>query len=385
VTSEYDVIIIGGGIGGLTTALALKRLGLRFVVLEKSQGLSEVGAGLWLAPNPLQVLQTLGIVDQVTALGYPLKRVEVISNRGTVLQQVCLADYQSEFGFSTIAIHRIRLQRCLYEQLEPESVRFNCLIREIVQGDERVQVRLESGETPTCRVLVGADGLHSQVRQSTLGPSGMRFSGTSSYRGIAPLERPGFDKAKGVEIWGRGCRFGCSHIAPREIYWYLTFDAAHGQRRSPEEILSHARTLVAQEFEEYLDVVSNTPPRQIIHTDISDLKTLRTWKSGRVVLLGDAAHATTPNLGQGAAQAIEDALALANCLQSHGLNENALDQFVRLRTKKTQWIVDRSWSIGRICHLRNPIAVATRDFVLRWFPKSLERRMLRTIFTPDIQ
>jgi 2-polyprenyl-6-methoxyphenol hydroxylase-like FAD-dependent oxidoreductase len=211
----------------------------------------------------------------------------------------------------------------------------------------------------------------------------MRYSGTSSYRGI--VSAPGFfkDPHRGVEIWGPGCRLGYSHINSDDIYWYLTFDAPAHESKTPDERKAHAQELM-QHFPDEAPMIARTAPEQIIHTDIGDIKPTDDWVKGRVALLGDAAHATTPNLGQGAAQALEDAWALSLALKNAGAEASALTAYRNVRRTKALWIVKQSWSFQSLCHLKSGWRQSLRDFVVRHAPAAIQRSSLNRIYTPAV-
>ncbi len=380
---DYDLIIVGGGIGGLTTAHFLLKTGLRVLVLEKSPGLNELGAGLWLAPNALLALREIKLLDIISRLGWPMHRAELRSTKSGLLQSVDLQKAGQAFGLTTLAIHRGLLQKTLAQHLEPSIIRYGTEIQEIQLLPDRVEVQLKDGPILGCKILIGADGLRSQTRDLLFDPVPLRYSGTSSYRGVTSTLANQHSTQVSAEIWGPACRFGYSHINARDIYWYLTFDAPAGQTQSTADRKARAAALMSH-FPEQSAIVESTQPEHIIHTDISDLTPHRDWVRGRVALLGDAAHATTPNLGQGAAQAIEDAWAISLALAEHGLEPKALAHYMRVRQSKALWVVDQSWNFQKLCHMKNPLLQSLRDLVVKHSPGFVQEKTLRRIFTPEV-
>jgi 2-polyprenyl-6-methoxyphenol hydroxylase-like FAD-dependent oxidoreductase len=161
----------------------------------------------------------------------------------------------------------------------------------------------------------------------------------------------------------------------------MTFDAAAEEASSASERKIHAETLFRAYFPQWIGMLQQTPMEDILRTDISDLKPLSQWSSGRIGLIGDAAHATTPNLGQGGAMAVEDALALADTFQELGLNEAAWKRYEQLRRKKVDWTVSRSWSIGKICHLGNPLFRSLRNIALKKTPDSVTQKQIQRMYS----
>ena len=211
----------------------------------------------------------------------------------------------------------------------------------------------------------------------------MRYSGSSSYRAMAKgadLLSPELDH-DAYEIWGKGCRLGFSKIGADGYYWYMTFDSDPGKSSSPTERRAHAESLFREFFPKWIALFENTTPEAILQTDISDLKSLPSWSRERVGLIGDAAHATTPNLGQGGAMAVEDAYALTNAVEEVGLNSSAFELYEKRRREKVNWTVSTSWSIGRICHVKNPVLRSLRNLAVRKMFRGGGEKQIRKLYS----
>jgi len=383
ISPEYDVLIQGAGIGGLTLAIALQQRGYTVKLLERSAHLSEVGAGIWMAANPMQVFERLGMAARIIDAGWIVKFLRLQDSRSGDIQTTDMSAIAEKFGFETVALHRAVLQKILFEQLPPDSVLFDREVRSFIDRGDSVSIELSDGSSCQASVLVGADGINSQIRKQ-LGLAGeKRYSGSSSYRAIARGADilPPEASHDAYEIWAKGCRVGFSKINSRDYYWYMTFDAPAGESSSAEEIQSHAESLFHLHFPQWIALLQHTPPEDILRTDLSDLKPLPRWSSGSVGLFGDAAHATTPNLGQGGAMAVEDALALADCFAKSGMNATAFKQFEQLRRKKVDWTVSTSWSIGKMCHVGNPIARTLRNAALKHTPKRVTEKQIQRLYS----
>lgn len=381
--NNIDVLIQGAGIGGLTLAIALSQRGYSVRVVERSSGLSEIGAGIWMAANPMQVFDHLGFADKITKAGWIIHHLTLQDHQGDILQASDISAIAKIFGFETVALHRSVLQNTLFQQLSPEIVRFKAEVKTLSQNSDSVFVQLADGSQIHAKVVVGADGINSQIRTLASLGGEKRYSGSSSYRAIARSARllpPELDH-NAYEIWGKGCRVGFSKINANDYYWYMTFDIPAGKSYSPEHRRSHAESLFKQYFPEWIGLLENTNTEEILQTDISDLRRLSRWSSGRIGLIGDAAHATTPNLGQGGAMAIEDALSLSNAFDKLGLTAEAFELNEKQRREKVDWTVSTSWSIGKMCHIKNPIARRLRNMILKLVLSSSSEKQIKKLYS----
>jgi 2-polyprenyl-6-methoxyphenol hydroxylase-like FAD-dependent oxidoreductase len=371
-TASVDILIQGGGIGGLALAIAVIQKGYTVRVLERDGGLSEVGAGIWMAANPMQVFDRLGFAEKITTAGWMIHRLTLQDYSGDVLQVSDLSAVSKLFGFETVALHRSLLQRVLSEQLPSGTLHFGTEAKSLAQGTDSVSVLLMDGSEVDARIVVGADGMRSRIRQLAALGGETRYSGSSSYRAIARGARvlPEEFDHDAYEIWGKGCRLGFSKINADDYYWYMTFDSDPNKHFSSAERQAHAEFLFRSFFPRWTTLLENTLSDDIVQTGISDLKRLSTWSSNRIGLIGDAAHATTPNLGQGGAMAIEDAYSLANAFEQVGLSGRAFELYEKERREKVDWTVSTSWNIGRMCHSKNYMMRALRNAILK---KALSR------------
>jgi 2-polyprenyl-6-methoxyphenol hydroxylase-like FAD-dependent oxidoreductase len=228
-------------------------------------------------------------------------------------------------------------------------------------------------------VVVGADGIHSSVRQQ-VSPGAAPLEGEQvAVRGIArgpvPSERMGVSG----EFWGPGVRFGLAAIAPAETYWWCALD--RDLLGDPVTPGPRVRALVGDFPDEVARAVENTPDDELIVTPLSELPPLPTWWRGRAVLLGDAAHAMTPNLGQGGAQAMEDAWVLADRLATHGdAVERAFAEYEEIRRRRAEAMTRASRWTGRLAHLSHPVGRRLRDAVLRLTPRWVDDRQARGMY-----
>lgn len=356
------IAIIGAGIGGLTLAVALKRRGLHATVYEAAPKLEVVGAGIWLGANAMKVMERLELAPQLNAAGVPLTKVE-LADQATLLSTVELERVRARLGQTTVSILRSELQRVLVETLGAEH---------IVTGKraESVEpsglVRFTDGTEVQADVVVGADGLKSAVRQA-VEPAPLRYSGQTCYRGVAELELPADLRTVCRETWGGESRFGYSAVDAQHVYWFaVTRTAAGGVDGGPK------KPLLTERYASFPGVVpaivSATREEAISRLDIYDLQPLTRWWRDSCVLLGDAAHAMTPNLGQGGGQAIEDAWSLARHLAQAKSAQDAFADYQQERMARARHIVKVAWTVGQTAHWTNPLARALRNAVLRGTP-----------------
>ncbi len=380
---NVDVLVQGAGIGGLTLAIALHQRGYSVKVIERANGLCEVGAGIWMATNPMQVFSKLGFADKIMSAGWMVKLLRLQDYRGFDIQVTNISETAKKFGFETIALHRSALQNVLFDQLADNTVVFGTEVRTLSQDKESAYAELANGSRVNAKVIVGADGINSRIRRQISLGGEKRYSGSSSYRAIARGARllpPDYDH-EAYEIWGEGCRVGFSKINSDDYYWYMTFDSRADEMFSVAQMGAQAKQLFELFFPKWIGLLECTRPEEILKTDISDLKPLKKWASGRIGLIGDAAHASTPNLGQGGAMAVEDALQLAESFDETGLNEAAFQRFEQRRRKKVNWTVSTSRMIGSVCHIKNPIARTVRNALLMHTPQAFARKQTMRLYS----
>jgi 2-polyprenyl-6-methoxyphenol hydroxylase-like FAD-dependent oxidoreductase len=248
-----------------------------------------------------------------------------------------------------IGIHRARLQQLLADAL-PEGVLF---LGEAYQKHQEFGNHIElvtHSKTVSCSVLLGADGIHSALRKELFPESKIRYSGQTCWRGIAEDSSYQTSDHLSIEAWGRHKRFGFTPISSNKRYWYAVQTApAHGKDH-PASVQQDLFRLFDDFAQPIHHCIAQTPQSTIIRNDIIDLKPLKAWHKGRVCLLGDAAHATTPNLGQGACQGIEDAYFLSELATQKGLQSFDFALFEHARRKKVNHVVQTSWRLGKWSH-----------------------------------
>ncbi len=367
--------IIGAGIGGLMTALAFEKKGIDYHVFEKASVLSEVGAGIWLAPNALQVVERLGVLEEVQKKGNSIDRITLGKLDLSPLSDTFQDNVKKEFGYSTIAIHRAELQKLLFDKIPSEKISLGKGFKSFEQiGDHQIEVTFEDGTNHVSDYLIGADGINSKVRNQLFPNSQKRFTEQTCWRGVATFSLEEEFSHRGMELWGDQVRFGISRISEDKVYWFAVAldkanqkDEQHLVKSKLSKMFSDFHPLVGQ-------LIEATEDQNILRNDINDLKPLDKWYQGNICLIGDAGHATTPNMGQGGAQAMEDAYYLSKMIQENP-TQNVFQSFQEKRQQKVNTIVQQSWTTGKMAHWK--YGKGFRNFLLKNMPKSiLEKKMI---------
>ncbi len=377
------ILIIGGGIGGLTIAIALRQKGLDVRVYENAPVLQSVGAGIVLAANAMQVLRTLGLEGEVLAQGKLLRHFGILSQTGKVLAQTDSFRVSQQYGNDNFAIHRADLHRVLLTHLGNEVVHPGKRCTGFSQTARGVQVHFDDGTEATGDYLVAADGIHSTIRRQLLPASVPRYAGYTCWRTVINGWPTGFDGERATETWGHRGRMGIVPLTGNRIY---LFACKKAPARS-EQMRQFTAAQLQASFHDYHDpipqVLAAAARHPLLWNDILDLAPLRQFAFGRVVLTGDAAHATTPNMGQGACQAIEDALVLANCFEKYPDGEAAFRVFEQKRLARTGEIIRTSRQIGQVAQLENKFLATLRNAAMRLVPESMNEKRLEFLYRTE--
>lgn len=293
---------------------------------------------------------------------------------GKVLSRGDLEEIGRAVGAPVVAIHRGTLQRLLVEAQGMNAVETG---REAAGYEEHAQgvaLRFRDGSQVDGALLIGADGLRSAVRARMLGDGEPLYSGYTCWRGVTVEGGPALEES--TETWGRGRRFGTVPIERGRVYWFATLNAPAGGRDEPGKIRSRLQEIFAGWHPPVAEVLAATPEEAILRNDILHRLPAARWVEGRTALLGDAAHPMTPNLGQGACQAIEDAVILADCLTRHADPAAALLDYQARRKARVDAVVLAALRLGRIAQMESAPARWLRDQLLTLTPASVTRRQL---------
>ncbi|WP_109301237.1 FAD-dependent monooxygenase [Aquimarina sp. AU474] len=367
--------IIGAGIGGLTTALAFEKKGVEYQLFEKAPKINEVGAGIWLAPNALQVLEYLNVFNRVKSKGNSIDRITLGKADLSPLSDNYQDLVKDTFGYTTIAIHRAELQKILLEEIPQEKIFLGKSFQSFEKlNSGKIKLKFEDNSTSETDFLIGADGIHSKIRKQLFPESKTRYSEQTCWRGVANITLDKEFENRGMELWGNQIRFGISKIAKDKVYWFAVVLDKPNQKDDNDVIKQQLLKMFNSFHPLVHNLIKATPKINILRNDINDLKPLDNWSKGNICLIGDAGHATTPNMGQGGAQAIEDAYYLGNLIGKNP-NQNVFELFQKKRQSKVNTIVKQSWTTGKMAHWKYGTNI--RNFLLKHMPKKImERKMM---------
>jgi 2-polyprenyl-6-methoxyphenol hydroxylase-like FAD-dependent oxidoreductase len=367
-------IVVGGGISGLAAAIGLRRVGWRVTVLERAAVLDDAGAGISVQGNGMRALDVLGVGDAVRAVGAPQGSGGIRVPHGKWLTHMD-ADAAARFlGSPVYSFLRADLHRALRAEL-PDG----CLVAGVTV--QHVTAKPDTGETEVCYsrdgspesqttdLVVAADGVHSRLRASLFPDHpGAVYAGSTVWRGVTATPVP--TDADIDQTWGHGTEFGSTRLPDGRVEWHAEINAACGVRY--DDPLAEVTRRFGAWHAPIPALLAATRPGTVLQHDVFELRTpLPAYAADRVVLVGDAAHAMTPHLGQGASQALEDAVCLAAYLNADPSLDEALRRYDRERRPRTQAVVTAARQTGRIGQqLNGRIAVALRNGAIRLTPSS---------------
>lgn len=384
------IAIIGGGIGGLTTALALRQFGFEPQVFEQAPDLIEVGSSILMWPNAMRVLHRLGLAETIRAHGDILEKGRWLTREGKLLKNFRLP----QTDIPAVALHRAELQRALLNALPSDTIHLGHVLESYDQLPDRIVARFESQPPFESDVLIAADGIHSRARAQLLSDGLPLNHAYVAWRGVVPYTPASIPSATAIEIFGPGLRFGIGPLGFGKIGWWASANSslkAAGTESPNDELLR----LFDGWCEPVRELIEATPLPLLIRNAVCDRPPARGWSEGAITLLGDAIHPTTPNLGQGGCLAIEDAAVLARCLheyRSDAQSDNtetrsrvsaALQRFEAARYARTSAIARYSRVYGTVGQWENTLAVQLRDSILSIVPSQAVARFLNGVFNYD--
>lgn len=354
------ILVIGGGIGGLATAIGLRQHGHEPLVFEQAPQLREVGAGVSLWPNALQAADHLGIGDAIRQQAVSEGQGGMRSWNGTLLSEMDIEEFCATLGDVTVVLHRAELLVLLHQALDHVPVTLSARCLNVTQDNRGVVAHFADGTQAEGDLLIGADGLRSKVRESLFGFESPTYSGYTGWRAIIEFEHAKL--TAGISI-GRGAQVGQVPMSQNRVYWFATQNLPEGEAPLPGGD-KHGLLDIFRDWQAPIpELIAAIDEDALLRDDIYDRNPIPAWGRGRVTLLGDAAHPMTPNMGQGACQALEDAVVLAHCVSSVDDPVQALRTYEQRRMKRANMMVRQSRMLGRILQLDNRGLCWLRDKV----------------------
>jgi 2-polyprenyl-6-methoxyphenol hydroxylase-like FAD-dependent oxidoreductase len=368
------VVVVGGGIGGLSVAIALRRAGFDTTVLERTSKLEAAGAGITLFANAMRGLEQLGVRDAVADRSAEARRVAILSREGRTLSEM-----PRDLFEGSVATHRGDLQAALAEAAG--ELRLDSEATSVEEDDRGVTVHLADGSEERGDLVIAADGVQSTLRQQLWPDARPRYAGYTAWRGVTQFR---LDSGRMTESWGRGRRFGLVDVGGGRTYWFATKNAPEGEQDEPGGRRAELLRLFSDWHEPVRQVLESVDEESILRNDVYYLDPLDTWSRGRVILLGDAAHATTPGIGQGAAQAIEDAVVLSRSLARAADPAAAAGEYEARRRPKAELVLKMSRRGDMAGQMEGRLACGVRNAIVRVLPAAAQRRQLAPIVSAKL-
>jgi FAD-dependent urate hydroxylase len=388
-------LIIGGGIAGPITAMALARAGVSATVYEAYPAGAALDAGAWLtvAVNGLSAMKTVGVERRVMGCGFASRTIEFMSGTGKPLGAVPLGGELAD-GTVTHTLKRAELHRVLHDEALRRGIRFEHgkRLAHAEQRGERVVARFADGSEALGDLLIGADGIHSQVRRllDAEAPS-PRYAGLGNLGGFSPPGSSRLAPCSYRMIFGKRCFFGLAVAPSGDVWWFANPPWPREPAReelaanSVEDWRAQLLALLRDDATEAAAVVESAT--DIVGTAQYDLPKVPVWRRGRIVIIGDAAHAASPASGQGASMAAEDAVALAECVRRASSIPEALEKYEQLRRQRVERVVAHGARMGNTKTV-GPFGRVLRDmmmpFILKQLGKSQGKGSLDWLFQHEV-
>lgn len=371
------ITIIGAGIAGLTTAIALNKAGFETEIFESAPAIRPVGAGLGLAPNAMRALELLGLAKKINSLGRELNTFKIVDFRDRAISVTDSNIYNGKYSL-TLSIHRHDLHRALLEELGGRNISLNKKAIGLQSKDGKIILSFADGTTHTTNYLIIADGINSQLRNIIAPGATVKYTGYTCWRAV--IKNPGIDvNDTASEYWDSNGRFGIVPAAYDTIYWFACVNAKEKQQYRHYTIEDIQK--VFKDFDPKVKkLLVATANESLIYDDIHDLEPLGHYAYGNILLVGDAAHATTPNMGQGACQAIEGAVVLMKEMKAHATPVAAFKAFEQKRLARTHYITKQSRSIGKLAQMDNKLLASLRNTFLRLVPNFVHKQQLKKLY-----
>ena len=351
-----EIAIIGAGMGGLTTGIALKKFGHRVTIYEQAEQILPVGAAISLWSNGVKCLNYLGLTEQVAKLGGQMNDLAYIDGlNGEVMTQFSLAPLIEEVGQRPYPVSRAELQNMLMDAFGRQDIQLGKRMVSIEDKGQHVEIGFQDGSTVSAALLIGADGTHSMTRQYVLGKQvERRYAGYVNWNGLIEISEDLAPAQQWTTFVGEGKRASLMPVAEHRFYFFFDVPLPAGLENQRSEY----KILLKQYFSGWCSqvqcLIDSIDEQKTNRVEIHDIEPFNQFYKGRVVILGDAAHSTTPDIGQGGCQAMEDAVYLARALQINTLGlEDALKRYQNKRNERANELLLRARKRCDVTHMKD--------------------------------
>ena len=378
---KQNFIIVGAGIAGLCLAKAFDELQISYQLFEKDEKVRGIGAGFGLASNAMKAFEILGYEKEIIPLGHMLDDFEIQDFKEKTILKADTNRLRKNYNTDNFAIHRADLHEYLYQSINKENIVTGKKIVDVQQNYDQVVVYFDDDTTETADFLIATDGINSKIRQRILPKSKPRYAGYICWRGV--IKDDTYQSKKSIETWGPDGRFGLTPLKDNQIYWYAC-------KNTPlnSDVYQWDLTDIKRNFANYSGLIRSTLQKtkqeDLITTPIMDLEPLSGYNFNRILLMGDAAHATTPNMGQGACMAVEDVCVFIDELK---INQDdvfkSFENYNIRRLKRTHYIIQTSRLAGKVAQFENKIISELRNFAFRKLPTSIAQSPLDDLLEQD--
>ncbi|WP_210365723.1 FAD-dependent monooxygenase [Bacillus sp. REN3] len=374
------ISIIGGGISGLSTAIALQKNGFKAIVYEKDAAYTGPDSGIVLSGNAIRSFMAMGIGEALLSLGVATDTCTLKTETGKVIASF---DYHSPSNIPNyLFIQRSVLHRVLTDALHPDSLHYGKQLSDFSQeGSKKVKLMFEDGTSEETDCLIGCDGGHSLIRKKLIPGSKLTYSGFSCWRGM--VENTELKNIPFTETWGPKGRFGIAPLPGNSLYWYV-FKKAPQQQKDMKDWTSLDLLFNFFSYHDPIQqILEETLDENVVHDELYVLEPLGHFHFGNVLLMGDSAHASMPNIGQGASQAIEDAISLAKWVSKCKTIEQAFSQYNSHRQARMDMVANEMKIYGRAALVDFPILCSLRNIFLQFAPATFHNEKLKKVVEFD--
>jgi FAD-dependent urate hydroxylase len=349
-------IVIGAGMGGLCAGIALKRIGYEVKVFEKVREIKPVGAALSIWSNGVKCLNYLGLAEQVAKLGGQMNSMAYIdAYSGAAMTQFSLEPLYQKAGQRAYPVSRTELQAMLLHEFGAADVSLGAELVSVAEEDSVVTATFADGHVETGDLLIAADGSHSVVRPYVLGETTeRRYAGYVNWNGLVEVDERIAPATQWTTFVAEGKRVSLMPVGDHRFYFFFDVPLPQGLPNNRDEYKANLKTYFSGWAQPVQDLIDLIDPQSTNRVEICDVEPFSKWTRGRVALLGDAGHGTTPDIGQGGCMAMEDAVYLAIALQTNTLGiEDALVRYQNKRAPRANELVLRARSRCDVTHMKD--------------------------------